>query len=1498
MKKFTLFTLFFLCFGLFSRAQYADKGNGIHKSKIWWFDWNGFTLANNASRTFTTADGLSVTITFSKVFAETLRPKQMNTWRGAIMWQLYDFTNPSIMPAFYGDQTYDDPYFTMSVVATRNGLPVPFTFVTADAEASADVEVTTLTTNGGAWQTIDFFRNTSFQTNPVTGCNTQKVVVSNTFGGDIGLGENPLLATTSPATGALVVDVLMDKINSRNGAMGQAFGIFAPIDRGDLPASYGYVQHALTFNAVNSCNYLPPMPGLAQDETLFMGAVPGDADGAESLNDNAIGVDEDAITSFPKYGKNGAYALTVPLHNTTGKDAWLTGYFDMNRDGTFGTGEAVTVRVLPGATQAVINWTGVPADLSNSVNYAFRFRLTSDRASAEKSGGYAPDGEVEDYFTPIAVVNAAFITADTVCVNTPVAITDQSTHADTYNWNFCGADINAAATGNNYGNPGATLAIPAYMDYAYDNGNYYGFVVNNFPGGLVRLNFGNSLLNTPVATYLGNLGGTLVASLQGIQLLKEGNEWFAFVVGGDAGAGVSSRIIKLAFGTSITNAPVATNWGNIGGLSYPHDLYMFKESGVWHGLTVNYNNNTVTKFTFGSDFSQPPAGVNLGNLGSLSQPTGICPVKDNTTWRLFVTNYGSSTLSRIDFGNSLANTPTASVNLGNPGNLLKNPRDLYVFDYCSDKVGFIINDKSTSNILCRLNFSSFVATPSVTVLPAAGLIYPHSISRIFREGPNLHAFVPDADNNTLTRISFTGNCTAASIGGSTLANPPAVSYSQPGIYSINLLVDEGLNTQQSFCKTVLVIAPPPVVPVVDTAVCADSVILKSRFSDKNIWSNNSTLDSLIIRASGTYWVESDVYGCTARDSFNYRMAMLPALDLGRDTAFCENGSIDYHFTQPDAAYQWQDGNTADSYSITTSGKYKLIITNTVGCVRTDSILVNVIGLPQVTLMADTAICDKTVIRLRAENLLYTDSIRWTPAAGLSDITLEQPDANPAVTSQYKLTAYNQFCSKADSVVVTVLALPALQVANDTAVCNGQRAYLSASGANTYEWSPAAAVTSVNAASQYITPAASLHLYVKGTGTNGCYANDSMEVVVVPYPQLRLMADTAICEKDIITLRPELLVYTDSIKWTSAAGLTDVTAEKPQVQPVASVSYALTAYNKQCGVSDNVRVDVMSRPLLEVSNDTAVCRGDVLPLEARGASSYRWLPSTGLSQNAIANPVATAATSIRYYVTGTGVNGCTSRDSVFVLVHMPKVFGIYPQTTRTCTGDSVEFTATGGDRYEWLYNAASGGNAASVRVAAINGTYAVVAFDDNCRRQDTLYPLVTVNPLPVLSVLKSNDIDCINGAATLTANGASYYEWWPAATLKGAHTYNPIARTDTSMLYHVKGTDMNGCIAEDSIRVNVQKTSSFNAYPIASAFTPNGDGLNDCFRINKWGFIHSMELAVYNRFGERVFGTTNPDDCWDGRYKGVPQVPGTYVFTVKAQTLCGQVVKKGTLVLIR
>src|SRR5690606_34863109 len=401
-----------------------DLGTGALKNRIWWFDWNGFTLTNGATKVFNTADGLTVTITFSNFTGPVCTPNVMQTWYGAVLHFLYDFSNPNIKPSLHTPYSPQNSQFSMTVSATRNGVPAAFKFIAADAEASAITETIQLESSGTPWHCIDFFRNSSQSSNPFLGCNTTTATLTDTYGGSEGRGQNPVIATDA-LTGELSLNCLFTR-SSIEGQSAVAFGIFASIDRGDLNESYGYAHHNLIYTSTNPCNYQSPFPSLIQSQDVKLGSVAGDPEGYESPNDNAAGVDEEGVASFPNYDGSGSDTLTVNHTNPTGNNAFLSAWFDFNNNGTFEVNEKATGLIPNNSTSTNITWTGLPPQLPKSSvpSYAFRFRLSSNLTAVENPSGFAEDGEVEDYIRDVFPISPPidFTIPQTVCVGETVNI--------------------------------------------------------------------------------------------------------------------------------------------------------------------------------------------------------------------------------------------------------------------------------------------------------------------------------------------------------------------------------------------------------------------------------------------------------------------------------------------------------------------------------------------------------------------------------------------------------------------------------------------------------------------------------------------------------------------------------------------------------------------------------------------------------------------------------------------------------------------------------------------------------------------------------------------------------------------------------------------------------------------------------------------------------------------------------------------------------------------
>ncbi|HEU5052924.1 MAG TPA: gliding motility-associated C-terminal domain-containing protein, partial [Hanamia sp.] len=195
------------------------------------------------------------------------------------------------------------------------------------------------------------------------------------------------------------------------------------------------------------------------------------------------------------------------------------------------------------------------------------------------------------------------------------------------------------------------------------------------------------------------------------------------------------------------------------------------------------------------------------------------------------------------------------------------------------------------------------------------------------------------------------------------------------------------------------------------------------------------------------------------------------------------------------------------------------------------------------------------------------------------------------------------------------------------------------------------------------------------------------------------------------------------------------------------------------------------------------------------------------------------------------------------------------------------------------------------------TYSVIIKDSTCNFSDTLSTNVIVHNTPVITATHDNDITCSFASSQLNASGGKNYSWTPASGLDNFGISDPVASPTETTVYTVTGTDQYGCSSKDTVTVKVNFVGK-GLYVLPNSFTPNNDGLNDCFGIQRWGQVTDLDFSIYNRFGQKIFHTNNPNICWDGTYNGNPQQPDIFVYIIKAKAACGNIDKKGIVALLR
>ncbi|CAN5413857.1 hypothetical protein BH11BAC3_BH11BAC3_33040 [soil metagenome] len=408
--------------------------------------------------------------------------------------------------------------------------------------------------------------------------------------------------------------------------------------------------------------------------------------------------------------------------------------------------------------------------------------------------------------------------------------------------------------------------------------------------------------------------------------------------------------------------------------------------------------------------------------------------------------------------------------------------------------------------------------------------------------------------------------------------------------------------------------------------------------------------------------------------------------------------------------------------------------------------------------------------------------------------------------------------------------------------------------------------------------------------------DSVKITI-DTPSVKTIADTSLCAGSSVKLTSSGAA---TYSWTPTSGLSNTTISDPVSLPATTTQYIVSGTNSYgCTAKDTVVITVKNKPIITKSSDTSICRNTPLQLSASGGSTYTWAPSTTLNNASIAMPVASPVTNTTYVVTVTGTNSCYDSAFIKVNIRATPTFSISPDN-KTCTNKMVQLTAGGGTSYLWSPSALVTDPTSSAPTTKnnITTTFSVKIKDNTCNDSVTLTTIVKIVPPPSIKISKSNDIDCFLASSQLTATGANSYNWIPSTGLSSSNISNPITTITAPQQYVVTGTDTStGCTGNATITVSIKPPFEPKFF-VPNAFSPNGDGLNDCFRINHFGTVGSAEISIYNRLGNLVFHSSNINECWDGYYKGGIAEPGNYVYYIKTYNNCGENTQKGNLILVR
>ncbi|HIA06574.1 MAG TPA: hypothetical protein EYN71_07740, partial [Flavobacteriales bacterium] len=553
--------------------------------------------------------------------------------------------------------------------------------------------------------------------------------------------------------------------------------------------------------------------------------------------------------------------------------------------------------------------------------------------------------------------------------------------------------------------------------------------------------------------------------------------------------------------------------------------------------------------------------------------------------------------------------------------------------------------------------------------------------------------VCEGDSTSFTDLS-TGTPTSCWLydfndGDSAFSLDPVHLYDSAGFYSVTLVAHSLMGCVDTITKTVVVNPLPTVDAGSDSSICeGDSITLNGSGADSYTWSNGVTDGVAFIPPVGTttYTVMgTDTNGCANIDSVVVTVNALPNVTANASSQIICEGDSSQLTGFGAVSYTWDNGVTNGDYVLPlTTTTYTVTGTDANNCVNTDSVVVTVNALPNVTANASA----QTICEGDSSQLTGFGAASYTWDNGVTDSDY----VSPITTTVYTVTGTDaNNCSNTDQVTITVNTLPTVDAGPDTTVCDGDTVTLTGSGATIYDWN--------NGVTDGVpfTPSLGTTTYSVTVVLGLCANSDSVEVTVNPLPTVDAGPDQTVCDGDTV-----ILTGSGASTYTWDNGVTDGVSFTP---PLGTMTFTVTGTDaNNCVNTDSVIVTVNSiddASFTYTSGTYCISAADPTPA-VTGTPGGVFTASNAVVIDTADGTIDLDASGVgTYMVYYTTAGPCPDVDSVEVTVGQPPPALAISGPGQLCMGSSITLTVQGPGPYMW----STGDTLASITVSpAANTNY--------------------------------------------------------------------------------------------------------------------------------------------------------------------------------------------------
>ena len=626
-------------------------------------------------------------------------------------------------------------------------------------------------------------------------------------------------------------------------------------------------------------------------------------------------------------------------------------------------------------------------------------------------------------------------------------------------------------------------------------------------------------------------------------------------------------------------------------------------------------------------------------------------------------------------------------------------------------------------------------------------------------------------------------------GGTSTSAAPSHTYTQPGTYAVHLVVTTNNGCKDSLTQSV-VVAPMPNMSI------AVNNIVQCFHANSVAFTNSSTI------ATGT---------------MNW-------------------------------AWNFGDGATSAQYSPThsyaTPGTYNVVVTATSdkGCVDTRNFSVVINPQPVVSFSPNTGtqcLLNNNFVFANSSSVTSgTISYQWTFGDGATSTSAVPSHSytQPGTYAVHLVVTTNNGCKDSLTQSVVVAPMPNVQVAgnNNMQCVNGNNFTFSnnstiLTGSMTWHWDFGDGITSTqfNPVHNYTTPGNYI-VTITATSDKGCMDTKTINITVYSKPVISFAPNNAAqCFRNnnfIFTNNSNISSGTLTYQWNFGDGQTSTQAAPSHsyAQPGTYPVKLLVISNNGCrdSLTQSVIVAPMPTALFGVTNSAQCLNGNSFSFSnnstlSSGNPGWHWDFGDGTISTA-QSPSHIYATAGSYSVQliATSPSGCADTISHPVNVYAKPTVAFTAQPVTLCLfGNNTHFNNTssinpGSLTYKWWFGDGDTSTLASpahVYTAADSYNVKLLTVSDHGCRDSVTHPVVIhANPQLALTTTNGGTAICRGNTTTLTASGASLYQWTPATGLSCSNCASPIAAPLTTTTYIATGFSSFSCPGVDSVRIIVHQ----------------------------------------------------------------------------------------------